>query len=455
MKTVIIGGGKVGSALASQLTKEKHDVTLIDNSRRVVKRIGESLDILAMYGNGADLSLQRQADIGNADLLMAVTPQDELNILCCIIAKKLGCANAIARVRNPEYAKQMYFIRDELGLSFHVNPEQAASREIFRLMQYKGVLRRDSFAKGRVEIVELGVDKGGVLDGVLLMDLPRKIKTKVLVCAIQRDGVVRIPDGTVRLQADDRIHVTAPSTELVALISSISKCKSKRSENVMLIGGSRITQYLADALLKVGTRVKIIEIKKEKSMQLAEKLPRATIIHGDGTSQAVLNAENISQMDTVVALTDMDEENLIISMYAKHVGVEQVITKLNRTEYSDLFRGKGIDSVVSPKQLCAQEIISYVRALQNTDGNSAQSVHHMLDGKIEALEFAVTENTKLVNIPLKNLKLKSNILISSINHKGKTTIPGGDDFISVGDIVVIVSLQSEIILDLNDILQDD
>lgn len=455
MKTVIIGGGKVGVALATQLTRESHDVTFIDNNRSVVKRIGESLDVLAMYGNGADLSLQRQADIGNADLLMAVTPLDELNILCCIIAKKLGCQNAIARVRNPEYSKQMYFIREELGLNFHVNPEQSASREIFRLMQYKSVIKRDSFAKGRIEIIEIDVEKGSMLDGITLAGLSRKIKTKVLVCAIQRDGTVRIPDGNVMLHAGDRIHVTAATLELVALIETIFKQKNTRSENVMIVGGSRITQYLADALIKVGTNVKIIEINKKKAMALAEKLPRATIIFGDGTNQNLLNSENISQMDTVVALTDMDEENLIISLYAKYVGVKQVITKLNRTEYADLFQGKGIDSIVSPKMLCAQEIISYVRALQNTDGNSAQSVHHLINGKIEALEFIVTESTSFRNIPLKNLKLKKNILLTSIQRKGQTIIPAGDDVIETEDIVVIVSLHSDIILDLNDILQGE
>ncbi|MGI6029261.1 MAG: Trk system potassium transporter TrkA [Candidatus Heteroscillospira sp.] len=453
MRIVIIGGGKVGSELAAQLSHEEHDVVLIDNNRRVVKQLGEALDMLTIYGNGASLELQRQADVGGADLLIAATPQDELNMICCIIARKLGCQNAIARVRNPEYARQMYFLRDELGLSLHVNPEWSTAREIFRLMQYPGFLKRDAFAKGRVEIVELDVAAGGALDGVLLSELPKKLRVKVLVCAIQRGADVIIPDGNFRLQAYDRIHVTAPTAQLVALLSSIG-LRQSRSKNAMLIGGSRITQYLAESLIKAGTNVKIIELDDQKSTMLAEKLPKATIINADGTNQTVLNSENISQMDTVVALTNMDEENLIISMYAKHVGVPQVITKINRTEYMDLFRETGIDCIVSPKHLCAQDIVRYVRAMQNTGGSGVISVHNLLDGKVEAIEMRVTEHTKYKGIQLKDVKLKPNILISCINHMDKIVIPGGSDTAVPGDTVIVVSLAGRVILDLNDIFQE-
>ncbi len=453
MKIVIIGGGKVGSELASQLLKEEHDVVLIDNNRRVVKQLSEQLDMLTIYGNGAILELQRQADVGNAELLIAVTPQDELNMICCIIARKLGCQNAIARVRSPEYARQMYFLQDELGLSMNVNPEWSTAREIFRLMQYPGFLKRDAFAKGRVEIVELDVHAGGALDGVLLSELPKRLRVKVLVCAIQRGNEVVIPDGNFRLQAFDRIHVTAPSAQLVALLASIG-LRQGRAKNAMLIGGSRITQYLAESLLKAGTNVKIIELDQKKSVTLAEKLPKATVINADGTNQNVLNSENVSQMDTVVALTNMDEENLIVSMYAKHVGVPQVITKINRTEYMELFRETGIDCLVSPKHLCAQEIIRYVRAMQNTTGSGVISVHHLLDAKVEAIELRVTEHTKYRGIPLKDIRLKPNILVSCINHMGRIVIPGGNDVMTPGDTVIIVSQAGRVILDLNDIFQE-
>ncbi len=459
MKIVIIGGGKVGANLAQSLSGEEHDIVLIDNNRTVVKKLGDTYDVLAMYGNGATLALQKQADVEHSDILIAVTSQDELNMMCCIMARKLGCQNTIARVRNPEYAKQMYFLREELGLSMSVNPEASAAREIFRLLQYPGVLRRDSFAKGRIEIVELDVTEGDVFDGMYLYDLPKKLKTKVLVCAIQRDGEVKIPDGNVALKAGDRIHVTAPSADLIALTSMIADGKSsmfkrKITKDVMLIGGSRISQYLAEALLKTGTNVKILEIDPKRCTKLAELFPKAHIINSDGTNQDVLKSENMTQMDAVVSLTNMDEENLIISMYAKHKGVPQVITKLNRTEYAELFREKGIDRIVSPKQLSAQEIVRYVRAMQNTEGNSVISVHQMVSGKIEALEFRVTEKTKYHGIPLKELKTKPNILISSINHKDKIKIASGNDMYTLGDTVVVVSLAERVIFDLNDIFMD-
>lgn len=450
MKIVIIGGGKVGYELANQLSREEHDIVLVDNNRRVVKQIIESLDMMAIYGNGASFEVQKQADVGKADLLIAVTPKDEVNMICCIVGRKLGCANAIARVRDPEYAKQMHFLREELGLSMSVNPEFSTAREVFRLMQYPGFLKRDSFAKGRVEIVELGVAANGPLDKVSLFELPKKLKVKVLVCAIQRGSDVVIPSGNFRLEAGDRIHVTAPSDQLVALIESLG-LRKKKAKNAMLVGGGRITQYLADSLLKTGTNVKIIEQNSEKSIALAEKFSKATVINADGSSQHILNSENVSQMDTVVTLTNMDEENLIISMFAKRQGVPQVITKLNRTEYLDLFRETGIDCVVSPKQLCAEDIVRYVRAMQNTSGSGVVSVHQLLEGKVEAIEMHVTGSAKCVNIPLKDLRFKPNILLSCITRGGQVIIPGGNDMMLPGDTVVVVSLKGRVILDLNDI----
>jgi len=454
MKIVIVGGGKVGCTLAEQLAREGHDIVLIDNDREVVAQLSAQLDIMVMYGNGASMHTLQSADVDSSDLLIAVTPLDELNFMCCVIARKLGCTNTIARIRDPEYHDQLYFLREELGLSMTVNPEWTAATEIFRLMQIPGFLKRDSFAKGRVEIVELVLQGGSPLCGLQLMELHRRLKVKVLVCAVERGTRVVIPDGSYTLEAGDKIYVTAPSAELINLLRSLG-IHSKKARDALIIGGSRIAQALAQMLIRSGTRVKIIERKAERARMLAELLPEATIIHADGSSQGVLNGENISQMDSVVTLTNIDEENLIISMYANYLGVPQVITKINRTEYNEVFRDKGIDCVVSPKLLCAQNIIRYVRSMQNSSGSSVLTVHHLVNNQVEALEFLVTESTAHLGKTLSQLRLKPNILIACINRMGHIIIPGGSDTIELGDTIVVVTASDRVILDLNDIFAMD
>ena len=454
MKIVIVGGGKVGCTLAEQLAREGHDIVLIDNNRTVVEELSAQLDIMVMYGNGASMHTLQSADIGSCDLLIAVTPTDELNFMCCVIGRKLGCTNTIARIRDSEYNEQLYFLRDEMGLSMTVNPESAAATEIFRLMQIPGFLKRDSFAKGRVEIVEIVLQSGSPLDGLQLMELHKRLKVKVLVCAVERGNKVVIPDGRYTLEVGDKIYVTAPSADLINLLHNLG-IRSKKTRDAMIIGGSRIAQALAQMLLKAGTRVKIIEQKADRARMLAELLPEATIIQADGTSQGVLNTENISQMDSVVTLTNYDEENLIISMYANYLKVPQVITKINRTEYNEVFRDKGIDCVISPKMLCAQHIIRYVRSMQNLSGSNVLTVHHLVNNQVEALEFMATESTAHLGKTLSQLRLKPNILIASINRMGRIIIPGGNDTIKLGDTVVVVTASDRVILDLNDIFEEE
>ncbi|MGI5935439.1 MAG: Trk system potassium transporter TrkA [Oscillospiraceae bacterium] len=450
MRIVIVGAGKVGSTLADQLTREGHDIIVIDNDRDVVRRLSDELDVLTVYGNGASLDVQRDADVEDSDLLIAVTSQDELNLMCCILARKLGCQNTIARVRNPEYAQQSYFLKDELGLSMIVNPEWTAAREVFRLMQFPAFMKRDSFAKGRVDIVELLIKEGGFLDGVVLRELHKKMSIRVLVCAVQRDSEVFIPDGNFRLEAGDKIYVTAQTTDLVELTKIIGE-KNYKAKNVLIIGGSRIAEYLTHMLLKTGTHVKIIEKDYERSMFLAETFPEATIINGDGSSQEVLKAENAAQADTLITLTNIDEENLIISFYANHIGVPQVITKVNRTEYIELFQNKGIDRAFSPKLMCADNIVRYVRAMQNTEGSSILSLHHLVNGQVHALECNVTEKTLNLGKTLAEIQLKQNLLVACINRMGKIIIPSGKDTLRVRDTVVVVTATDRVILDLNDI----
>lgn len=450
MKIVIVGAGKVGSTLADQLTREGHDIILIDNDRDVVRRISDELDVLTVYGNGASLDVQKDADVEHSGLLIAVTPQDELNLMCCILARKLGCQNTIARVRNPEYARQSYFLKDELGLSMIVNPEWTTAREIFRLMQFPAFMKRDSFAKGRADIVEILIKEGSFLDGVVLRELHKKMSIRVLVCAVQRESEVIIPDGSFRLEAGDKIYVTAPTTDLVELTRIIG-VKNHKAKNVLIIGGSRIAEYLTDMLIKTGARVKIIEKDYERSLFLAETFPEAIIINADGSSQGVLRAENAAQVDTLITLTNMDEENLIISFYANHIGVPQVITKVNRTEYTELFRDKGIYRAFSPKLMCADNIIRYVRAMQNTEGSAILSLHHLVNDQVHALECNVTEKTLHLGKTLAEIQLKPNLLVACINRMGRVIIPSGKDTLRVGDTVVVVTTTDRVILDLNDI----
>lgn len=454
MRIVIVGSGKVGFAIANQLTNEGHDIVLIEKNKEVIRQLDESLDILFLHGNGASMKTLREADMVNSDLLIATTPQDEVNMVCCMLARKLGCSNTIARVRNPEYAEQMHYLKDDLGLSMSINPELTTAREIFRLLQVPGFLKRDSFSKGSVEIVEIDLKEDNKLVGLSLMEIARKTGVKMLVCAVDRAGECYIPDGKFQLEAGDKIHVIAPATALRGLLS-FSGRKLHHTKDVMIVGGGKTTEYLTEMLIRASIRVKIIESSPERSEYLAEIFPDAMIICADGTSQRVLNNEGVHQMDSVVTLTNMDEENLLVSLYASHVGVCQVITKISRSEYGEVYRSMGVSCIISPKHLCAQLIIQYVRAMQNKSGGSVLAVNSLVDGKAEAIEFAVTAASRNLGVTLRDVTLKPNILIASITRMGRVILPGGEDALEVGDNVVVVTAANRIILDLNDIFADE
>ena len=450
MKIVLIGGGKVGHAIVRQLTREGHDIIVIDSASSVVEEINNSLDLMAICANGANLDVLKEADAAHADLLIACTAQDELNILCCIFGRKLGCANTIARVRSPEYAEQMYYIKDELGLSMTINPELNAAREIFSLLEIPGVLRRDSFPQSRVEIVEINAKEGSVLDGLKLPDFNKKLHCKALVCAIRRGNEVIVPDGSVEIKAGDKLSVCARATEIVKMLDA-SGLKLKKAKNIMIIGGSVVADYLTYLLVKAGARVKVIERNANKAAQFAARYPDVEVICADGSNEEVLKNEHADQMDAVATLTDIDEENLILSMYLSHVGVPQVITKVNRSEYGSLLADKGVSRLVSPKKLCADTIVAYVRAMQNTGDSSVLTLHHLVDGRIDALEFNVTSSCRHLGKMLKDIKFKPNILIACINRMGKAIIPGGFDSFEEGDTVIVINSSDRVILDLNDI----
>lgn len=453
MKIVIVGDGKVGWALTVQLAKEGHDVVVIDNDRLVLEEAQKSLDISVVHGNGATITSQNQANVGGSDLLIAATSADETNLLCCITAHKLGCAHTIARVRNPEYYAQLYEWKDELRLSMMINPELATASEIFRLLQFPSFLRRDSFAKGRVEIVEIELKKDSFLDGCRLMEFQKKVKVQVLVCAVQRGNQVFIPDGSFQLQGGDRLHVTAPSGNLAKLIRNLGMSQRK-IRDVLIVGGSRIAFYLAAELLKAGVSVKLIEREQERCHELSDALPKATIINADGSDRNILDTEGLAQTDAVVTLTDFDEENLIISMYANYLGVYKVITKINRTEFNEALTGKGIDCVISPKELCTGDIMRYVRAMGNRKGGSVTTLHRIVEDRVDALEFQVGKGLWFLGQPLMKLRLKSGTLLACINRKGRSIIPGGSDTIEAGDSVIVVATADRAIHDLSDIFLD-
>lgn len=450
MKIVIIGGGKIGFSLAEELANEDHDVTVVDNDKEKVKFISDTLDVMTLYGNGAAIATQREANVDDCDLLISVTAQDELNLLACIVARKLGCKNTIARVRNREYTEQLYVLKSELGLSMSINPEMLAAKEIYRLLQIPAFIKRDTFAEGKAEIVELGISVESPLNGLCLADMPSKIKVRVLVCAVTRDERIFIPDGSFVLREGDKIYVTAPASTLVELTHEL-KLRSKKSKNVLIVGGGRIAEYLVPMLIKSGTSIKLIEKDRRRCEYLAEKFPELNVICSDGSSQSVLKMHNIQHMDAVLPLTNMDEENIIIGMFARKVGVPQLLTKINRSEYGEILGDRGADSLISPKQISSHAIVRYVRAMENTGGSAVLTIHRLADGSAEALEFAVTNATKHLGETLNDIKLKPGILIVCINHLGRIIIPGGRDTLSAGDTVVVVTTAGREIIDLNDI----
>lgn len=454
MNIIIVGDGKVGAALATQMSTEGHDVTIIDSNPQVLSDSAERLDIMAVIGNGASMATLRSAGVEKADVLIAATSRDELNLLTCLTAKKLGAKRTIARVRNPEYSDQLVAMQDELGLSMTVNPELAAAQEAYQLLQFPSFLKRDSFAKGRVEIVSIPVGKDSKLVGIPLFKLYEIAGVNVLVCAVQREDGVHIPSGSFTLQEGDTIFVTAGIQDLALLVKNLGLVE-KRIRSLMIIGGSRIAFYLARRCLDSGISVKIIEREHKRCEELAEAIPQATVIEADGSREDILAAEGIRSYDAVITLTGMDEENLVLSMLASHLGVSKVITKINRLEYSDVFRKVGLGSIISPKGLCCANILRYVRAMSTASGiESVITLHPIVDGQAEALEFQVGPDTRHQGQALKDISLKKGILIASINHKGHTTIPKGDSSFAAGDTIIVVAAGDEAISDLDDIFAE-
>ena len=450
MDIIIAGDGKVGSTLARQLSAEGHDVTLIDSDLHVLNTSVERYDLMGVHGNCASKSVLLRAGVMEAELLIAATSADEINLLCCTTAHGLNPKlHTIARIRNPEYTDQIHEMRNVFALSLTVNPEKQAAQEIERLLKYPGFLRRDIFAKARAEIVELRIDNKSKLRDVTLMEMNAIVKCKVLVCAVLRDGKAVAPKGNFILREGDRIFVTAPTNNLATLLKNLG-IVTRRVRNVILCGGGRVSYYLASLLEKDGMNVQIIESNRERFSALATLLPDTTIIHGSGTDQDLLNSQGISQCDALVTLTGVDELNMIVSLYGMKQNVPLVITKLSRMDNRSIVDSLSLGSVVCPKELCCNTIVRYVRAMQKQTG-AALSLRTIADGQAEAIEFLVDKHTHNCGVPLKQLKLKSDVLVAMINRGAYTEIPNGDSYFRAGDSVVVVTSGQGTLQDLNDI----
>lgn len=444
MKIIIVGDGKVGAALVEHLSQEDHDIVVIDQSQKVIEQMVNSYDVMGICGNGASYEVQIEAGVSDAQLFIAATSSDELNILSCLMAKKAGAEHTIARVRNPEYLKQIPFFKDELGLSMIVNPELDAANEIAKVLRFPNAINIETFYRGLVDLAEVKIDEGNPLCDMQLTDIFGKFNVKILVCAVQRKNEVIIPRGDFVLKAGDRIHITAPRGVLVNFMKKL-KIYKHRTKDIMIIGGGKMGYYLARQLCETGGyNVKIVEINADRCEKLCELLPNANIIHGDGTDRATLLEQGLEGQDAFVALTTIDEENIISAMYAGSLGISKTVAKVNRVSY-DVLESIGMDSAFSSKAIAANRIVAFVRALENSgEESSVQTLYKLVGGKVEALEFNITSDFPKIGVPLKDLELKSDTLIACIIRNHKVIFPGGNDCIEKDDSLVVVTKRNHI-----------
>ena len=433
MKIVIVGVGNVGHELLSQLAQEGHDLVCVDMQKSILEKMVNDYDCLGICGNGASYDVLKDAGIETTDLLIACTPQDELNILCCMVAKKLGAKDTIARVRTPEYFT--LFKDKDLGLSMMVNPEYETALSIARILRYSSAIKIETFANGKVDILEVKVAQNSILKDVSLKNLAKVIKTKILVCAVDRDGKIYIPSGDFVLKENDRIFITAPAKSIAEFFKEIKG--NKQTHDCIIIGGDRIAFYLAKELTKVGTKVKIIEQDKQKCLNLADTLQTIDVIEGDGTDQELLLDEGLSMTDALICLSSIDEQNVLISTFANSIGVKKVVTRVEKRHYYDMLKSSNIDTVISGKSTTAEHIVRYARGKQSMD-NSVARLYKIADGQAEALEFIINKNFKALNVPLKDVKFKPNTLIGAIIRQGEVIFPNGNDFMQLNDSVIVV-----------------
>ena len=441
MRILIFGAGNVGYMLAESLSSEKHDVTVVDSAIDSYLDALDKLDVMSIRGSAASLSTQRRAGAGNADVVIAVTRNDEVNMLSCITSKKLGAKYTISRIRDPEYARDAELFRNQLDIDYVINPEKSTAGEILRLLRVPAAVEVDTFFRGRVEIVGLRVAEGDVITGEPLSELRKKLKTQILFCIVERDGEVFMPRGDFVIMSGDLVYFSGKGADITKLLRLMRR-ETGMVENVMIIGGNRTAYYLALLAAGIGIRPVVVDSDKNKCEKLAEDVPQATVICGDGTEPELLKSENIGNMDAFAALTDSDEENLMLSLYANRCGVRKVVAMANRQDYIPLVNSLGLESVVSPQIITASNILHFVRGLSGSRGGKIISLHRLLDGRVEALEFEVGNDMPYLEKKIKDMPIRRDVMVALIFRGGNSIIPDGDDIIKEGDSVVIVTKHS-------------
>lgn len=450
MKIVIVGGGKVGEVLCSELTNDENDVILIERNENALDRLTNKFDINGIAGNGVDYAVLEEAQVATADIFIAVTELDEINIISSILAKKMGAKYTIARVRNPEYSDQINKVRHSLGISLLINPEKAAAADIYRVLQYTSALSVDSFVEGRVNLVELEIDNSSSLINLSLKEIRMRFNS-IIICVIHRNDDIFIPTGDSVLRENDRIFVTGKASDLSKFFKMIAY-NQKQIDSALIVGASKITYYLLQSLNKVKLDVKVIEKDPSRCEQFSSIFPNVKIINGDGTDQDILDEQEIEEYDSFISLTGVDEENLIMSVYARHKGVKKIITKMNRVGILKILQNIKVRTIITPKQIVAEEIIQFVRARTNTAGSNIEALYRIADSQVEALQFKVNEGTKVLNVPLAKLNLKPNVLIMYILRNNNLIFPNGNDVIKANDRVILVTTEKNF-NDLEDILR--
>jgi len=449
MKIVIAGGGKIGEVLCRELSIENNDIVLIEKNPERLERIINKNDITGLVGNGADYNSLVESGVKNCDIFISVTPKDEINIIGAIIAKRMGATHTIARVRNPEYAGHMGFVRESLGISMMINPEFEAAKDISRVIRFPEALTVEQFANGRVNIVEVAIKSNEGLDGISLVDF-RKSYKNLLICAVKRNNETFIPSGETVLKPSDHIFVTGGRKDLTEFYHKLGYEDTKVS-SALIVGGSKIAYYLMKMLSKSRMEIKLIEKNKEKARELSEEFPKVVVIKGDGSNQEFLKEERIQQYDSVITLTGFDEENILISLFASTLNTKKIITKVNRTDLLKILDNVDLQTIITPQRIIASKILRFVRSLGDTQVSNVEALYRIADNKVEALQFKIKESSRVINIPLKDLETKTDLLIAYIVRDKQLIFPSGEDEIKTGDRVIVVTTTKKFD-DIDDIL---